>query len=102
MGLWRRRFQPRQQSWAKVETHPGVVILDLRHFLAVCQDARCTIRRVTLGGDPLVPIVIGIGRILYFDGFKPRILTWRLIKMAMNADVTHATFQLRGRRYLVS
>ena len=44
--------------------------------------------RVAFGGDALVPIVIGIGGILQFDGFQPGIFARRLIKMPVNAEIT--------------
>ena len=58
-------------------------------FRAV-KDARGGIRRVTLGGDALVPIVIRVGGVLQFDRFQPGILARRLIEMAVNADVFHS------------
>src|SRR5581483_10321212 len=39
------------------------------------------------GRDALVPIVVGIGRVLDLDLLQPGILARRLIKMRVNADV---------------
>src|SRR6185312_12622229 len=81
-------FHPRQQGWAKVEADFGVVVGDFRDLSFTVENARGGIRRVALGSDALVPIVEGISRVLQFDGFKPRILSRRLIKVAMNADIS--------------
>ena len=42
---------------------------------------------VALGGDALVPVVIGGGGVLDFDGFEPGILARRLVEVAVDADV---------------
>jgi len=52
------------------------------------QDTRHRIGRVAFGGDALVPVVIGIGRVLHLDGFQPGIFPRRLVKMAVDADVS--------------
>ena len=63
-----------------------VVIHDLDDSLLAIEDARGSIRRVALGGDPLVPIVIGIGGVLNLDRLEPGILSRRLIKVPVDAD----------------
>ena len=41
--------------------------------------------RVTFGGDALVPIVIGKGRILQLDRLQPRVLARGLVKVTVDA-----------------
>jgi hypothetical protein len=43
---------------------------------------------VTFGRDPLVPVVIRIRRILEFDIFQPGIFPGRLVKMAVEANIS--------------
>lgn len=45
------------------------------------------VRRVALAGYPFVPVVEGMGGVLFFDFFEPGMLTERLIKVAVDADV---------------
>src|SRR5882757_1655185 len=86
--LRRLRFQPREQRWTKVEADLGIVVDDLEYPPLIIDDSRRAIRGVALGGDTLVPIVKGIRRGLRFDGLQPRILSRRLIKVSMDANVT--------------
>src|SRR4029077_1261593 len=67
----------------------GVVIYHAGHALLIVHDAGGRVRGVALGSDALVPIVIGISGVLQFDGFERRVLARRLIKMPMNAYISH-------------
>ncbi|MGZ3591548.1 MAG: hypothetical protein ACXU99_12910, partial [Thermodesulfobacteriota bacterium] len=59
--------------------------------------AGCGIGGVTLRCNPLVPVMIRIGRILELNFFYPRILSGGLIEVAMNADVLFHLLALYGR-----
>ena len=54
-------------------------------------DARGAVGGVTLGGDALVPVVIGGGGVLDLDGFEPGIFAGRLVEVAVDADVARAS-----------
>ncbi len=53
------------------------------------QDARGQIRSVTLRRNPLVPIVVRISGILQLYLLQPGILTWGLIEMRVDTEVSH-------------
>ena len=80
-------LHPGKQGRAEIEADLGVVIDDFTNVGVYIQDSRCAVGRITLGGYAFIPIVIGIGRFLIFNGFQPGILTWRLVEMGVNADV---------------
>ena len=80
-------LQPGEERRSEVEADSRVIVDDARDASVSVEYSGSRIRRITLHGDALVPIVKGIGRILYFDKFQPGILPRRLIKMTMNADV---------------
>lgn len=82
-------LHPGQQCGAKVETYAGVIILDfLDGALILRKDPGCPIGRITFSGDALIPIVVRMCGILQFDDLQPRILSRRLIEMAVNANVS--------------
>ena len=80
--------QPVQERGAEVEAHPGVIVEQIDDPAALVEDPRAGIGRVALACDPLVPVVKGRGRVLDLDGVKPGVLAGRLIKVAVNADVS--------------
>jgi hypothetical protein len=41
---------------------------------------------VAFKSDPFIPVVKGMGALLGFNGFQPRVLPRRLIEMAVNRD----------------
>ena len=88
-------FQPREQGGAEIETDLGVVVHQPFDPALGVEDARHGIGRIALGGDALVPVVVGVGGILQLDGFEPGILPRRLIEMTMNADVTFHAVRVR-------
>src|SRR5262249_21168248 len=78
---------PREERWAEVEADAGVVVDNPRDAAARVQNACRRAWSVALSGDALVPVVIGIGRLLQFNGFQPRVFPWRLVEVPVNADV---------------
>ena len=78
---------PLEQGGAEVEAHAGVVVDDADDFVLAVGDAGGAVGGVALGGDAVVPVVIGRGGVLDFDGFEPGILARRLVEVAMHADV---------------
>ncbi len=79
--------EPLEQGGAEVEAHARVVINDAHDFVLAVGDARGAVRRVALRGDALVPVMPGRGGFLHFDRLQPGILAWRLVEVAMHADV---------------
>ena len=79
--------EPLQQGGAEVEAHARVVVHDANDFVLAVGDARGAVGRVALGGDALVPVVLGRGGVLHLDGFEPGILARRLVEVAVHADV---------------
>lgn len=83
---------PRQQRRAVVETDALVVADDVGDAALAIQDARKTVGLVALGADAFIPIVIGEGAVLDFDGAKPRIFAGRLVEMTVDANKTRDVF----------
>src|SRR5664279_2191292 len=87
-----RRFllQPGQQRGAEVETHASIVVEDADDLLLAIENAGSTVYRIALRGDAIVPVVIWGSGVLNFDRLQPGILSWRLIEVAVNAEVAMA------------
>jgi hypothetical protein len=81
-------LQPGEEGGAEVEADPGVVVDDPADHLLVVEDARGGVRLVALVGDPLVPVVERVGRILQLDVLEPGVFPGGLIEMAVDADVS--------------
>ena len=87
IGAGREVRQPTQQRRPEVEADARVVVEDADDFVRLVGDAGGAVGGVALGGNALVPVVVGRGGVLHFDGFEPRVFARRLIKMAVDADV---------------
>ncbi len=83
-------LEPGEERRPEVEGDRSVVIDDLGDEVAGVEDARGGVRPVALGGDPLVPVVIRMRRILRLHGLQPRVLARRLVEVTVNADVANA------------
>src|SRR5690349_20916676 len=81
--------RPGQQCGPEVITNFRIVIDDACDAMLPVKNAGGQIRRVALGGDALVPIVIRVCRILQLYLLEPWIFAGRLIEMAMNAKISH-------------
>ena len=80
-------FQPAHQSGADVEADGGVVVDDADDAVFFVENAGQGVGRVTLGGDPLVPIVERVGGVLKLDYFKPGVFARRLVEMTVYANI---------------
>src|ERR1700723_2144333 len=78
--------QPTEEGWAEVVTHPRVVVHDADDFVFFIRDAGGAVGSVTLGGDAVVPVMVGSGGVLDFDGLEPGVFALRLVEVAVNAD----------------
>eukprot|EP00825_Cyclidium_porcatum_P010526 TRINITY_DN15392_c0_g1_i1.p2 TRINITY_DN15392_c0_g1~~TRINITY_DN15392_c0_g1_i1.p2 ORF type:complete len:175 (+),score=7.95 TRINITY_DN15392_c0_g1_i1:783-1307(+) len=85
-----RRFflHPGQECGAEVEADLCVVVRQFYDVAFIVQDAGNGVRRVAFGQNPFIPVMVGISGILNFNGFEPRVFPWRLVKVAVNADVS--------------
>src|SRR5579884_2293199 len=79
--------QPCQQGGTEVEADPRVIVNDPLDVVVAVENARSCIWRIAFCGDAFIPVMKRIRRILKLNEFKPRILTWRLVEVTMNADV---------------
>ena len=79
-------LEPTQQRGAKVEAHARVVVHDARDLVLGIDHACGAVRRIALGADALIPVVVGSSRVLSLDRLQPGILAWRLVKVAVNAN----------------
>jgi hypothetical protein len=79
---------PGKERRSEVEAYSRVVIDNIDDLLLCIENAGCRIGGITLCCNSLVPVVIGIGRVLLFDLFQPGIFSRRLIKMAVDTDRT--------------
>src|SRR6185295_3279068 len=89
-GLVRLRLpalQPGEQRRSEVEADARVVIDDAGDAPLDVEHPRGRVGSVGLRGDALVPVVVRIGGVLQLDGFQPRVLPRRLIKMAVNTEI---------------
>ncbi len=94
IGAGRIVVQPAQQGWAEVEADAGVVVDDADDLILLVDDARGSVGGVALGGDAVVPVVVGSGGVLHLDGLEPGVLAGRLVEVAVDADETFR--RLRG------
>ncbi len=102
VGARRIFLQPAQKRGAEVEADARVVVHDPRDLVFDVDYPGSAVGGVALGADALVPVVVGSSGVLGLDGFQPRILTRRLIKVTVNADKAlaggHEHFPIAGRR----
>src|SRR5579862_4574697 len=96
----RVHFHPGEQRGAKVEAY-GRIVVEHRGDIAVAvEQAGCSVWRVTLRGDALVPIVIGIGGVLQFNRLERGVFARRLIEVAVNTYVAvHLSLLGRTRQH---
>ena len=83
--------EPAEQRGAEVEAHARVVVHDADDLVLLVGDARGAVGGVALGGDALVPVVIGRGGVLDLDGLEPGVLARRLVEVAVDADVARGS-----------
>src|SRR6266404_387954 len=79
-------LEPRHQCRPEVEAHLFIVADKLDDLPLSVEDSSDRIRRVALGGDSLIPIVIWSSRVLYLDVFEPGVFARRLVEVAVDAD----------------
>ena len=79
--------QPRQQSGAEVETDVRIVVGDLHDVPVAIQNSRGPIWRITLRGDPLIPVMKRVCGILQLNELEPCVFSRRLIEMSVYTDV---------------
>jgi hypothetical protein len=82
-------LQPGKQGRTEIETDFLVIVQDPNDPLLSIEDAGRCVWRIAFSCDTLVPIMIGVSRILDFNRLKPRIFSRRLVKVTMNAYITH-------------
>ncbi len=79
-------LEPGEQGGAEVEADFAVVIDDLDDLAVAVFDARGAVGGVALGADAFVPVVVGGGRGLEFDGFEPGVFARRLVEVSVDGD----------------
>ena len=79
--------EPAEESGAEVVADPRVVVHDADDFGLLVGDAGGSVGGVTLGGDAVVPVVVGGGGVLDLDGFQPGVFAGGLVEVAVDADV---------------
>jgi hypothetical protein len=79
-------LEPGEQRRPEIEADARVVVDDAGDAPLAVEHPRGRVGRVGLRGDALVPVMVRIGGVLQLDGFQPRILPRRLVKMAVNTD----------------
>src|SRR5690348_17036456 len=85
-------LHPGEEGWPKIEADAGVVVNDFYDVAFAVEDAGGRIGRITLGGNALVPVMVGIRGILDFHRFQPGVFPRRLIKVAVDAEISfHGT-----------
>ena len=87
VGAGREVFKPTEQRGAEVEAHARVVVDDADDLALLVDDAGGTVGGVALGGDALVPVMVGGGGVLELDGFEPGVLARRLVEVAVDAEI---------------
>jgi hypothetical protein len=89
-------LHPRKQGGTEVKTDLLVVVQDANNPAFIVQDAGGGVRGITFRSDALVPVVIGVSRVLEFDRLQPGIFPRRLVKMAMNTHISHTLLSSAG------
>ena len=79
-------LHPGEERRPDVEADRGVVVDDVDDAVPGVEDAGGRVRRVALGRDALVPVVVGGGRVLDLDLLEPGVLPRRLVEMPVDAD----------------
>src|SRR5690606_5076611 len=85
-------LHPGEQRGPDVEAHPGIIIHNVNNCPLFIQNAGGSISGIALGIYTVVPVVIGIGRILDLHFIEPGVFTRWLIKMPMYAQIFLARF----------
>jgi len=88
IGVGRAIGHPGQERGANVEADSRVIVDNSSDAVVRTQNARRRVGRVTLGGDALVPVVIGVRGVLHLDDFEPGVLARWLIKMTVNTKIS--------------
>ncbi len=81
-------FHPGEERWAEIKAHAGVITHDAADIAFAVKDTRSGIGQVALGGDPFIPVVVRVSRVLLLDVFQPGIFAGRLVKVPVNTDIT--------------
>jgi len=61
-------------------------------------DAGGAVGGVALGGDALVPVVVGGGGVLDLDGFEPGVFARGLVEVSVDAEVARGRSDGLGRK----
>ena len=85
--VWGFVLEPFEERGPEVVADASVVVSDLADPALFVKDARAGVGAVALGGDALVPVVVGMSGILELDGFEPGVLAGGLVEVAVDADV---------------
>ena len=54
-------LQPRKEGRTEVKADFRVVVEDLGDAVVRIQNSRCRVGRIAFSGDPLIPVVVGVG-----------------------------------------
>ncbi|VVB72420.1 Uncharacterised protein [uncultured archaeon] len=81
------RLHPGEKGGAQIVADFFIVIDNIDDLSIRTEYARRGIGGVALRSHPNIPVVVRIGRILKLNLLQPRVFPWRLIKMAVDADV---------------
>jgi hypothetical protein len=81
------RLQPGEERRPEVEADPGVVVDDALDQPVLIKDPRGGVGSVALNGNPLVPVMIRTSPVLLLYDLQPGILSRRLVKMAVDAEI---------------
>jgi len=87
-------FQPTKQGRAEVSRDTLVVADDARNPAFVIEEPGRAVRGVAFAVYPLVPVMKGVGGVLFLDLFEPGMLAKRLVEVAVNADVPFDSLSL--------
>ena len=63
-----------------------IVVDDVEDLSPAIHDPGMSIGPVTLGGDPFIPVMKGMGALFPFNHIKPGVLPGGLIEVAMNGN----------------
>ncbi len=87
IGIRGVRFQPVHERRAKIEADTLVIVDDVDDLLVRAENTGSRILPVTFLGDPGIPVVVWIRRILQLDVLEPRILSGWLIEVPVYTNV---------------
>jgi hypothetical protein len=77
-------LQPGKEGRTEIETQGDIIVVEVEDLSLIIDGPGVSIWPVTFECDPFIPVMEGVRAFLHLDGLNPRVLTRRLVEMAVN------------------